>query len=130
MASSPLFCTNCGAANRVEAAFCFACGHALEAPDSDAFGPHTTTIAVANTLASHMLKDRYRISGQLGAGGMGAVYKAEDTLFNNRLVAIKEMSQGGLNAQQRSDAAADFKREAHMLADLQHPGLPRIYDYF
>ena len=130
-ASSPLFCTHCGAANRQQAAFCFACGKPLQ--DDHITSPGSaglSTDASEGLLSRSSLKDRYLIAGQLGKGGMGAVYKAEDTLFNHRLVAIKEMSQGGLNAQQRADAAADFKREAHMLANLEHAGLPAIYDYF
>ncbi len=36
-----------------------------------------------------LLKQRYRILGQVGAGGFAAVYKAEDTQFGNRIVAVK-----------------------------------------
>lgn len=120
MASTPLFCTNCGAANTRQSAFCYACGTPLQSTNN-------TAEQLVNGL---LLKDRYHITGQLGKGGMGAVYKAEDTLFNARPVAIKEMSQNNLTTQQRLEAANDFKREAHMLADLQHSGLPTIYDYF
>ena len=80
--------------------------------------------------SSHQLKQRYAIRGRIGQGGMGAVYKAEDTLFHNRLVAVKEMSQSGLSAQEVSDAVKAFKSEAHMLAGLDHRSLPKIHDYF
>ncbi|MBV9712936.1 MAG: serine/threonine protein kinase, partial [Ktedonobacteraceae bacterium] len=63
-------------------------------------------------------------------GGMGAVYKATDIELGNRLVAVKEMSQRGLNEQERVQAIGGFKREALMLAALQHAHLPRIYDHF
>ena len=79
---------------------------------------------------NHLLNKRYRILMKLGKGGFGAVYKAEDTQFSNRLVAIKEMSQRGLNSQEIDEAIESFKREAHMLAALRHQNLPRIYDYF
>jgi len=61
---------------------------------------------------------------------MGAVYEAQDTQLGNRLVAIKEMSQSGLNPDEMLEAFSAFKREAHMLASLQHPNLPSIYDHF
>jgi serine/threonine protein kinase len=77
-----------------------------------------------------MLKQRYRIIGQIGKGGFGAVYKAMDTQFGNRFVAIKEMSQSGLSHQELIEATDAFKREALLLASLTHPNLPRIYDQF
>lgn len=77
-----------------------------------------------------LLNDRYRILEQVGQGGFGFVYKAADTSFGDRLVAIKEMEQKGLNAQEIGEAASSFKREALLLANLRHPHLPRIYDHF
>src|SRR5207253_3722068 len=81
-------------------------------------------------VSKHLLNRRYRIISQVGKGGFGAVYKAEDTLFGNRLVAVKEMSQSGLSPQEVATATAAFKREALLLASLTHPSLPHIYDQF
>jgi serine/threonine protein kinase len=78
----------------------------------------------------YTLKQRYIILGQAGRGGFGAVYKAADSQFGNRLVAIKEMSQSNLSAQELAEATAAFKREALLLANLTHPNLPRIYEQF
>jgi eukaryotic-like serine/threonine-protein kinase len=66
----------------------------------------------------------YELTAQLGAGGMGEVYRARDTRLN-RDVAIKVLARG-LSA----DAAAllRFEREAQALASLSHPGLVAIYD--
>jgi serine/threonine protein kinase len=77
-----------------------------------------------------LLKGRYRILSRLGQGGMGAVYKAADTQLGDRLVAVKEMSQKGLDPPEVAEAAEAFKREAHMLAGLFQRNLPRIYDHF
>ncbi len=77
-----------------------------------------------------LLNQRYHILSKVGEGGFGAVYKAEDTAFDNRLVAVKEMSDAGLSAQELAEASAAFKRETLLLAKLMHPNLPSIYDHF
>ncbi len=79
---------------------------------------------------NHLLKERYRILEPVGKGGFGAVYKAADTLFAYRPVAVKEMGQSHLSPQEMVEAIEAFKREAHLLAGLQHPNIPAIHDYF
>ena len=125
MISIPLYCDTCGAANRPQASFCYACGQPLQAQ----IGKATIQVTGLLTLNS-LLKLRYRILNQVGKGGFGAVYKASDLQFNNRLVAIKEMSQSNLNAQELAEATSAFQREAMLLAGLTHPNLPRIYEQF
>ena len=70
-----------------------------------------------------ILKSRYKIGDQLGAGGMGEVYLADDQTLENK-VAIK--ANHNLNA----NATAQFIREARLLASLKQPNLPRVIDYF
>ncbi len=83
-----------------------------------------------NLMPHYLLNQRYRIIGLLGQGGMGAVYKAEDIL-GKKLIAVKEMSQSELHSPEEiSEATEAFKREAFLLARLQHPNLPRTYDHF
>ncbi|GAC1657475.1 MAG: hypothetical protein NVS4B7_03050 [Ktedonobacteraceae bacterium] len=123
--SSTLFCDTCGAANRTQALFCVACGRQLQTA-SGSIGQSLTGLLTRQ----HMLKQRYRILDQLGKGGFGAVYKAADIQFGNRLLAIKEMSQSSLNARELVEATEAFKREAFLLASLTHPNLPRIYEQF
>ncbi len=122
--SSHLFCDNCGAANRTEAQFCRACGRHLVVVESSS----STLTGLLNT--QMMLKQRYIILGQTGRGGFGAVYRASDTQFGARLVAIKEMSQSSLKPQELIEATESFNREAMLLASLTHPNLPRIYEQF
>lgn len=70
-----------------------------------------------------VLQDRYEILGLLGKGGMGTVYQARDRRLD-RLCAVK------LAAQTSPEAEARFRREAALLANLHHPNLPRVTDYF
>jgi len=67
----------------------------------------------------------YEIVGALGAGGMGEVYRARDTRLH-RDVAIKILPE--LFAAD-PDRLARFKREAQVLASLNHPNIAAIYGF-
>ena len=68
----------------------------------------------------------YEITGAIGAGGMGEVYRGRDTKLN-RDVAIKVLPAAF--AQDR-DRLARFEREAQSLAALNHPNIAQIYGVF
>lgn len=99
--------------------------------------------------AGQVLNGRYEIRNLLGQGGMGAVYRAFDRLFD-RDVALKEFCLGDLpseaesfphtdqtvvrNSQPvmltREKAMQQFFAEAKLLAKLEHPNLPKVSDFF
>jgi serine/threonine protein kinase/uncharacterized protein YggT (Ycf19 family) len=78
-----------------------------------------------------LLGGRYRIVKLIGEGGFGAVYRANDERFQaTRVVAIKEMNDANLSASGREKALVDFRREANLLVQLNHPNLPQVSDFF
>ena len=70
-----------------------------------------------------LLQARYRVVRRLGKGGMGAVYEAID-LRLDVAVAIKEAFSTDPRLRKQ------FEHEARLLAQLHHPALPRVTDYF
>src|SRR5207302_2156519 len=82
-----------------------------------AFRSELVTLAIGTKLG------RYEIRSQIGAGGMGEVYRARDEKLN-RDVAIKILPEAFA---QDSDRLARFKREAQVLASLNHSNIASIY---
>src|SRR5437588_3820976 len=76
-------------------------------------------MTLVNQTISH-----YKILSQLGAGGMGEVYLAEDAQLRRR-VALKILP-GGLAANQ--DRMRRFIQEAQAAAALNHPNIAHIYE--
>src|SRR6185436_237181 len=77
----------------------------------------------ANLPAGLILQDRYRIVRALRNGGMGAVYEAID-LRLDATVALKQAFSADPRLRKQ------FEQEARLLAQLHHPALPRVSDYF
>jgi Tol biopolymer transport system component len=75
------------------------------------------------TLSAGTRLGPYEITGAIGAGGMGEVFRARDTKLN-RDVAIKVLPAEFASDQER---VARFKREAQILASLNHPNIAGIY---
>jgi serine/threonine protein kinase len=79
---------------------------------------------------STLLQERYRIVEMIGQGGMATVYQAEDLRLPGKAWAVKEMRADLLPATDRLPAVKAFRREAELLARLEHPSLPRVIDHF
>jgi serine/threonine protein kinase/predicted esterase len=85
----------------------------LDEPVADLFGETTRTV-----VASGSQLGPYKIQGQIGAGGMGTVYRAVDARLG-RAVAIK------VSAARYSER---FEREAQAISALNHPNVCTLYD--
>ncbi|HET7295161.1 MAG TPA: protein kinase [Vicinamibacteria bacterium] len=68
---------------------------------------------------------KYKITGKIGKGAMGEVYRAHDPVLN-REVAIKTISA---NLSADSDLRKRFHREAQAAARLNHPNIITVFDY-
>jgi serine/threonine protein kinase len=119
-------CPQCDAPVKAGARYCTKCGVRLAAAGLlGEIGP----LPVGTPLQG----GRYQIIGQLGQGGMGAVYLAKDMELFGRLCVVKQMRPFFASQSERRKAEEDFQREAEVLAQLNHPGHPRIpevYAYF
>ena len=103
----------------------------LHAQNADAFLATPVDALSAGIFASgqtsfaEMEIGSYRIAGSLGAGAMGEVYRARDVKLN-REVAIKVLPEVFAADPER---LARFKREAQILASLNHPNIAHIYGF-
>jgi eukaryotic-like serine/threonine-protein kinase len=86
--------------------------------------PYKKDESTAYLLPPGMRLGRYVIVDQLGAGGMGVVYRARDEKLE-REVAIKMVSKGVLASE---EARRHFRKEALALAKLNHAHIAAVYD--
>ena len=78
-----------------------------------------------------ILRERYKITNIVGQGGMGSVYRAEDLRLPGRLCAIKAVEPDpNLSLELQLQAQSQFLQEASILAQLDHPNLPKVSDFF
>jgi serine/threonine protein kinase len=118
-------CGNCGLDNPAAASFCSNCGFPLQAAATAAPPGAGYTLPL-----STLLHGQYLILKKLAEGGMGAVYLAQDQKLFGRFCVVKEMLHYYTTPAERAEAEAKFEREARLLATLNHPGIPQVYDYF
>ncbi len=91
---------------------------------ADDFGPSTADFRPAPAHTTHRGPPGYQVLGELGRGGMGAVYKARQ-LALDRVVALKVIQGIGLTDPRVLER---FAAEARALGRLKHPNIVQVYD--
>lgn len=87
-------------------------------------------IAPQDKNSSERIGTRYRLEGQVGEGGSAKVYKAHDLLLD-RPVALKKLElPKGLHPEDRQRFIDAFLKEAQILAQLQHPYIVNVLEFF
>ncbi len=90
-----------------------------EMPSAEVSARAQETVGAATAVSG-----RYQIVGELGRGGMGIVYKAQDTVLD-RPVAFKVLPDA---LKDNPEALKNFLREAKSAAKLNHPNIVTVYD--
>lgn len=99
---------------------CFNCGHPLEVPGLGGTGQRLEL----DFARGDRVADRYVIEESIGKGGMGVVYKAEDTLVEET-VALKFMRPQMLRTQKGQQL---FIKEAQIARRLRHDNIVAVHD--
>ena len=123
-------CPQCGKAISGAAKFCPWCGASSSSMGATPTPPPKPAAMTGQLSTGEILGSRYSVLRLLGQGGMGAVYKTMDTRIPGRICAVKEMSVANLPTHERPQAVRNFEREATLLAQLSHPNLPQVSDFF
>ncbi|MEQ8170132.1 MAG: protein kinase [Candidatus Eremiobacterota bacterium] len=114
-------CDKCAQVNNVNDLFCIRCGNIFASED------YFLTFYETRIMEAEQLTDRYTLLKTIKSGGMGTIFMALDRNLG-KVCAIKELHKSSF-VDETSDSEL-FETEARLLASLQHPGLPRVYDYF
>jgi len=102
-----------------------AASNALDNPPADLTGGYAPERAAApDEAVGAVLAGKYKLVELIGAGGMGAVYMAQQTESVKRLVAVKVI-RDGMDTRQ---VLARFEAERQALALMDHPNIPKVLD--
>ena len=115
-----MLCVECYHDNPEGIAFCEKCGYPLTPQDKE------------EAPTTDLLAGRYRIISPLTEGGTGSVHLGYDIRLN-KVCAIKELFKRRLEGMSKIEYEASinlFKKEVELLANLRHPNIPCVTDYF
>lgn len=127
--NAPVACPACHLVSRPGSQFCDNCGELLDSSVSVTPSGAQELQRVGPLPAGTRLRGgRYTIERHLAQGGMGTVYLAHDANKGMRCV-VKELLPKS-DPVERADAETLFEREASVLAELHHPQIVAVWDYF
>lgn len=103
-------CPSCGAAIEGDLTACFSCGQALRSPPLK---------------KGQRISGRYELTGVLGRGGMGTVYRAHDHSLDEE-VALKVLTE---SVEDSPDSNRRFRAEIRLARKVRHPNVCAIHEY-
>ncbi len=119
-------CPRCGTPRKVGVKFCGRCGAnymGITSPTSTG-AMTSSTASIASTLQiGSILNNKYKIVRQIGSGGMGAVYLAEDLVLKRQVVIKALLSDDDTSMVEQS------VKEREFLAAIKHTNIVSIYDF-
>ncbi len=120
-----ILCPKCRTENADESKFCNTCGLQLGSVDSVS-SPQTRTLQtpVREIEAGITIAEKYKLIDELGRGGMGVVYLAEQIAPVRRRVAVKIIKLG----MDTKQVMARFEAERQALAMMDHSSIAKVYD--
>jgi serine/threonine protein kinase len=123
MGKRAMKCPGCHSEILDDSRFCSKCRTPIN-PSEKASASFTETqqTPAHEMILGKLLAGKYKILDEIGRGGMGVVYKAEDTILA-RKVAIKVLPEVFTKDPER---LARFEREARVFASLNHPNIAAI----
>ena len=116
-------CFRCGAHLPADTRFCGQCGTLVTDPQASTLIVDREAPEIELERVRMVLHGEFDVDRELARGGMGVVYEARE-LGLNRRVALKVLSFG---SEAKARSAERFKREARVVADLEHPNIVPVY---
>lgn len=119
-------CPSCGAPRKPGVRFCGSCGASymgITSPTASGVPQSPTASAASMLQVGAILHNKYKIVKQIGSGGMGAVFLAEDLVLKRQVVIKSLLSDDD------PDMVEQSVKEREFLAAIKHANIVSIYDF-
>jgi len=114
-------CPKCHSDNPDTQQFCGECGTQLKPVHAET---RTLRTPAKDSMIGEIVSEKYKLLEELGSGGMGVVYKAEQIKPVKRSVALKIIKLG----MDTKQVVARFETERQALAVMDHPNIAKVFD--